>query len=110
MIVVDIASWTSRAIDRTAGRARAAGGSILTYDGDRVVVPRRRRASVTAFAPDGRRLFRVLRGNQVNSVVHAGTRAYALTERTIHTIDLRTRRVVGQRRARAARIDVTLVD
>jgi hypothetical protein len=107
--IIDTATWTNRVIDPAAGMARAANGLVLTYDGDRVALGRARAGGLAAYRADGRRLFRVLHGTQVNALEHAGARAYAVSERAVSTVDLATGRVVNTYTAPAARVSLTLI-
>lgn len=105
--VVDTATWTNRALDRAAGRATAAGRLVLAYDGDRILV--RPGRGVVAYTADGRRIFRVLQGKQINDVEHVGQRAYAISERMVYTIDLSTGRVIDARTSPSARVSITVL-
>lgn len=105
--VIDTTTWTNRVIDPGAGIARAVAGFVLTYDGDRVAIPSGR--GLAGYDADGRQLFRVLRGTQVNALEHAGARAYAVSERIVRTVELPTGRVASRYNAPAARVSVTLI-
>jgi hypothetical protein len=107
--IIDTATWTNRMIDPGAGMARPAGGLVLTYDGDRVAVPRGRGRGLSGYRAAGDRAFHVLRGSQVNAVEHADGRAFAVSERIVRAVDLATGRLVGQRAVPAARVSLTLL-
>ena len=107
--VIDTESWTNVMLDADAGLASAVGEFVVAYDGDAIAVPKGRRTGIIVYTADGRRVFRVLDGTQVNDVEAAAMRAYAISERTVHAIDLSSGRVIGKRTSRAARISVTLL-
>lgn len=105
--VIDTGTWRSRVVDPAGRASRAVAGTVLAYDGDRVVRAPGRGHGLAAYRPDGTPLFHVLRGEQIGQVEHSATRAYAMTDRTRYTVDVVTGRVLAKRRAPRTR--VTLV-
>lgn len=107
--IIDTATWINRVIDRDAAMAQAVAGTVLAYDGDRVALPSGKRRGLSAYRPDGRKLFNVFKGQQIGYLAHAGTRAYAFDERVVRSVDVTTGRVIAAYTAAAARIRVTLM-
>jgi hypothetical protein len=87
--VVDTRRWTARTIARRASAARLAAGRLLVYQPSQTMVG----AGLGIHTRPGRRLHHLL-GNRALDVQTAGRRAYAIGQRAVRVVDVRSGKVV----------------
>lgn len=105
--LIDTRSWTVRTLDPEASWFSVTGGLVLAYGALWASEEQRSTGpGLSAYRLDGRRVFRVFRGEAVGWVQAAGRYAYAVVERGgtvldshLYVVDLATGRVLRELKA-----------
>jgi hypothetical protein len=105
--IIATRSRTRRPVDRRAGEARFARGTLLTFSGLRAHPRFSRRIGVRAHSRTGRRRYQLLRGERVWNVQVAGRHAWAIGTNGVTVFRVRSGRIVSRspRRLDAAEIE-----
>jgi hypothetical protein len=97
--LLDIEARSRETIDRSAGEVRVSGGTLLAFEG--LPFARGHGLGVRGYGLDGRRRFRLLKGEHIGDVEIAGRFAYALIRGGgVAIIDTRSRSVVHRSKTR----------